>query len=142
MKNVSQSTLRSLVKATSGCLCIGMLAAGTTIGCKNDDPPPPLPEAKPAATPTTLELEPPEEEEEEEEEEKKKGTGVRKPSGPLAACCQALRQNAESAPPETQAHMRNAASACDAANAAGSKAGFLAGLAGLLGGAGAPAACK
>ncbi len=121
-------------------LLCAALAVGATLGCKKEEePPPPLPEAKPAATPETLELEIPEEDAGEEEEPKKTGTGVRKPKG-LAACCAALRQNAASAPPETQGHMLNAAAACDAANAAG--AGSVAGLSALLRGAKMPAACQ
>ncbi len=141
MKVVSRSRRVSGTVALSLLVCLAALGAS---GCKNEDPPPPLPEPKPAATPTTLQLEAPEEDAGKEEEEPKKvGKGVKRASGPLAACCSALRQNAANAPPETKGHMLNAAAACDAANAAGGgKSGFLGALSGLLGGAGIPAACK
>jgi len=136
MKMVSLS--RPLTGIGTGAfLALSLVALIAASGCK-EDPPPPLPEAKTAPTPTTLELEVPEEDGGAEEEvAKPKGKGVRKPSGPLAACCAALRQNAASAPPETQGHMLNAAAACDAANKAGGTS-----FPGFPGLAALPAACK
>ncbi len=124
-------------------LLLGGLALATS-GCQKDEAPPPLPTPKPAPTPTVAQLVPEDEEEEEEVEEPKaatKRTGSKAAAGPLTACCQALRQNAANAPPETKGHMLTAAAACEAANAQGN-AGFLGGLNALLKGANMPPACQ
>jgi hypothetical protein len=121
----------------------GVLLTGVA-ACNKDEAPPPLPQAKPATTPTALQLQAPEEEDAGAEKPvKKTGKGGGKAQGTLGPCCAALRQNAANAPPETQAHLLNAAAACDAANAAGgAKSGFLGVLGGLLKGSGAPPACQ
>lgn len=126
----------------SGVAVLGaLLLLGAASGCQNKETPPPLPTAKPPATASTVVLTPPEDEDAGAVKKPvKKGTGS---PGGLAACCKALRQNAASAPPETQGHMLNAAAACDAANATGvGKAVFGGQLSGLLRGAGMPPACK
>ncbi len=120
------------------------LLGGIAVGCQKDEAPPPLPTPKPAPTPTVAQLVPEEDEEEEEVEEAKpttRRTTGGKAAGPLTACCQALRQNAANAPPETKGHMLTAAAACEAANASGNT-GFLGGLNTLLKGANMPPACQ
>jgi hypothetical protein len=122
----------------------GVLLTGIA-ACNKDEAPPPLPQAKPATTPTALQLQPPAEEDAGADKPAKKTGkgGGGKAQGTLGPCCAALRQNAANAPPETQAHLLNAAAACDAANAAGgAKSGFLGMLGGLLKGSGAPPACQ
>ncbi|MEB2311669.1 MAG: hypothetical protein OZ928_07445 [Polyangiaceae bacterium] len=130
-------------------VALGLLipVVGTTyLGCKKDEPPPPLPSAAPAETPSApLELAP------EvpivdagEEEASKKATGPYKPAPSLQACCNALSQNAASAPdPVTKGYMLQAAGVCSAAVAAGKdKSSVVAMVAGALKGAGMPAACR
>jgi len=123
-------------------LLAGALSIAAT-GCQKEEAPPPLPQARPAETPTVATLVPEGEDEFEEEEEEpapKKGSG-KAAAGPLTKCCQALRQNAANAPPETAGHLLTAAAACDAANSAG-KTSAASIISGLLKGAQMPAVCQ
>jgi hypothetical protein len=141
-KPIGWARRRQGLRPTTGGLLLmsALLVAALAGGCTKDEAPPPLPQAKPATTPTALQLEIPKDEDAGATKPVKKGgKGGGGAAGALGPCCAALKQNAASAPPETQAHMLNAAAACDAANkVGGSKSSFL----GLLRGAGLPAACQ
>ncbi len=113
-------------------------------GCKKDEPPPPLPAAPPAAStvaaPPTLELAP-EPTPVESAEPKKTGTGVAGPS--LKKCCDALAQNAKSAPPPNDTLMLQASQACNIAVAAGQGTpAVMAAVRAAMGGAQLPAGCQ
>ncbi|MBK7581481.1 MAG: acyltransferase [Myxococcales bacterium] len=123
-----------------------LLPAGIAFhaGCKKEEPPPPLPSAAPASTPSAplvLEVEDAGDDGDaaDADADAKKGTYV--PSASLKACCNALAQNAASAPPPTNMYMMQAAAACNAAVAQGktSVAGI---VSGALKGASMPAACR
>jgi hypothetical protein len=122
------------------------IASLSFVSCKKEEAPPPLPSAAPASEPAPLlALEPVNTPEPDAGTEVKKvgGGGVAKPSGNLQACCNALRQNAASAPEPTKTYMGQAADTCGVLAAQGKEAGSaIAILTGLLRGAGVPAACK
>ncbi len=123
-------------------LLVGALSIAT-FGCQKEETPPPLPQAKPVETQPVATLVPEDDELEEEttaDEAPKKPSGKRA-AGPLTKCCQALRQNAANAPPETAGHMLTAAAACDAANASGQSSAASV-ISGLLKGAKMPAVCQ
>lgn len=123
-----------------------MLVAATllvAVGCNKDEPPPPLPAAKPAAAPAVAPLVIKDEDAGKPKEEPKGKGGPGKPAASLAACCAALRQNAESAPPPTGDYMKQAAAMCDAMAASGAnKATLVAAITGALRGASMPAGCR
>jgi hypothetical protein len=119
------------------------VAAFAFSSCKSNEAPPPLPVAKPAPAPSVANIAPEEEAADagtQKAEKKVTSKGGGGSGGALGACCKALRQNAASAPPETQGHLLNAATMCDAANkqGLGKATGFLS----ALGGASIPTACK
>lgn len=115
-------------------------------GCKKDDPPPPLPSAASAAPEPNpvLAIEPvPDVVPDAGAPVKKGGGGVATPAANLQACCNALAQNAASAPEPNATYMKQAAGTCGVLAAQGKDKGTLvAAIAGLLKGAGLPAACK
>jgi hypothetical protein len=116
-------------------------------GCKKDEPPPPLPSAAPAAvTPppaaSPIELVP------EVPVASASASASAAPvktggggGGSLKACCNALRQNAASAPEPNKGFMLTAAQICDGAAAAG-QTSAMGPITAALRGAGLPTACK
>jgi hypothetical protein len=129
-------------------IALGLLlpvVAVSYAGCKKEEPPPPLPSAAPVTTPSApleLAIEDAGDDGDADAEAGPKKTGPYKPAASLKACCNALAQNAVSAPPPTNAYMLQAAAACNAAVAQGKSAGsILAVVRGALKGAGMPAAC-
>jgi hypothetical protein len=115
-------------------------------GCKKDEPPPPLPSAAPATTPSApveLVVEDAGEDVEDASDasDAKKGVGV--PTSSMKACCNALAQNAASAPPPTNMYMQAAAAACSTAVAQSKDKSTISGIvSGMLKGAQMPAACR
>jgi hypothetical protein len=118
-------------------------------GCKKDEAPPPLPTA--AAAPTAeepapvLAIEPVPDAVPDAGASTKKlgGGGVAAPAANLQACCNALAQNAASAPEPNATYMKQAAATCGVLAAQGKDKGTLvAAISGLLRGAGMPASCK
>lgn len=122
------------------------LAPIAFMGCKKDEPPPPLPTAAaPAAEPSqVIAIEPvPDVLPDAGTTAKKVGGGVAAPAGNLQACCNALAQNAASAPEPNATYMKQAAATCGVLAQQGKDKGTLvAVLSGILKGAGMPAACK
>lgn len=123
----------------------GLLGA-SLLGCKKDEPPPPLPAAPKAAEPVAaaapLQLVPEDAGKPPEPAAAPKSGGA-KSSGGLAACCKALRQNAESAPEPNKGYMTYAAGICDMAAKGGQdKASIVGAIRTALKGAGLPADCK
>lgn len=118
-------------------------------GCKKDEPPPPLPSAAPAATPPPaaptqpIELVPevaPAPSASASAAVTKTGGGG---GGSLKNCCNALTQNAQSAPEPNKGYMLQAAAVCNAAAGAGqASAAALGPITAALRGAGMPTACK
>lgn len=145
MKNPSPSFLRSLL-APLGLGLIVPAAALLSPGCKKDEPPPPLPSSEPVAAPSApleLAIEDAGLDGDADAEAGKKPTGPYKPAASLKACCNALSQNAASAPPPTNMYMMQAAAACHAAVAQGKDKGSVIGIVqGALKGAGMPGACR
>lgn len=134
---------------TSNHLLVSLVLPLATIafmGCKKDEPPPPLPAAAaPAAEPSpVLAIEPvPDLPPDAGTPVKKGGGGVAAPAANLQACCNALAQNAASAPEPNATYMKQAAATCGVLAQQGKDKGTLvAVLAGMLKGAGMPAACK
>lgn len=121
------------------------LAPIAFMGCKKDEPPPPLPTAAaPTAEPSpVLAIEPVPELPPDAGAPVKKGVGGVAPAANIQACCNALAQNAASAPEPTATYMKQAAATCGVLAQQGKDKGTLvAVLAGVLKGAGMPAACK
>lgn len=126
---------------------LGLLVPlGLTVftGCEEDEPPPPLPAAETEDQPTApLVLEAEDAGEEEEDAGKKVVGGPFKPKSNLTACCNALQQNAASAPPPTNAYMIQAAALCHGLAQQGKdKASAGAAILGALKGANMPAQCQ
>ena len=132
---------------------VAMIACGfvlpalmTSTGCKKDEPPPPLPSAPPAATtaapaPETLQLAPEPVPSDSAEPKKPTGGGVAGPS--LKKCCDALAQNAKSAPPPNNTIMLQASQACNVAVAAGAASpAVMAAVRTAMGGAALPPGCQ
>jgi hypothetical protein len=94
-------------------------------GCNKDDPPPPLP----ATTTPAASIQPPVElipEDAGAVDAADDADAARKVGGSpgaLMPCCNALAQNAESAPEPNKTHMKNLAAACKMAAAAGQVGG-------------------
>lgn len=113
-------------------------------GCKKDEPPPPLP--TPTAEPTqetTLALEPEDAGVDADADAGKKVVGTGRPASGLTACCNALAQNAKSAPPPNNVYMTQAAATCHALVAQGQASGTILGaVRGALQGAGMPSSCR
>lgn len=143
MQQASRSLTRMLAPIGFGLLV--PLATGSFLGCKKDEPPPPLPSAAPAATPTppaALELAP-------EEVPVDAGVDAGKKVGgggggqSMKKCCQALLQNAESAPEPNKTYMKQAGAMCQSLAGTGQgQASILAAISGALRGAGMPSACR
>ena len=129
-------------------IAVGLLVALTGVGylgCKKDEPPPPLPSpTTPSAAPTPqapLELVP--EDAGVEDAAPDAGKKVTGGGSSMKACCNALAQNAKSAPPPNDQYMNAAALACNAAVGAGqSQAAITAAIQAALRGAGMPPGCK
>lgn len=132
-------------------LGLGILIPAVLFGgcnrCNPDKDPEPLPEASTTTTEqpeTSLVIEDAGEDVEDAADadaDAKPRPGV--PSANLKACCQALSQNATSAPPPMNVYMQTAASACLAAVAQGKdKSAVTSIVAGALKGAQMPAACR
>jgi hypothetical protein len=123
-------------------------AAGLVLpGCKKDEPPPPLPmvaSAAPVATPEKpLQLVPEDAGLPPKPEETAKAAAPKAPAASLKKCCDALKQNAASAPEPTRTYMLQSAATCDALVAAGQdKTSIVAMVNKGLKGAGVPVACK
>lgn len=117
-------TARSLTQSLLAPIALGLLLPVATLGysgCKKDDPPPPLPSAAPASTPAAplvLEVEDAGEDApgDADADAKKVGGGS---SASMKKCCQAVAQNAESAPEPTKTYMKQMAAACFAAAGSG-----------------------
>lgn len=136
-----------------GALLCPLAVVMASNGCKKDEeePPPPVPtpvEPAPTPTPAPIATMMPEEDAGAEDaaadadaDAGKKPAAVGDPSG-IRACCQALRQNAKSAPPEQQGAYLAAASACDGLANSPQGRQALAGLRSILLGAQLPASCK
>jgi hypothetical protein len=76
-------------------------------------------------------------------EETAKATAPKAPSASLKKCCDALKQNATSAPEPTRTYMLQSAASCDALVLAGQdKASIVNMVTKGLKGAGVPLACK
>jgi hypothetical protein len=116
------------------------------VGCKKDEPPPPLPAAAAPTQDTSppLAIEPVPDVVPDAGAPAKKVTGGGTPAASnLQACCNALAQNAASAPEPNATYMKQAAATCGVLAAQGKDKGSLvAVLSGILKGAGMPAACK
>ena len=135
----------SLIARCRAAALVGLLGASLS-ACKKDEPPPPLPAAPPAAEPVAaeapLQLVPEDAGKPPEPAAAPKATGTKSRSG-LAACCKALRQNAESAPEPNKGYMTYAAGICDMAAKSGqSKDSIVGAIRAALKGAGLPADCK
>ena len=103
----------------------GLVVAVSAASCKcnkdEDVPPPPVATAAPTPTPTmdlAVEEDAGPDAGDADADAKKLGTGTYDPSK-LMACCNALAQNAKSAPPTQAPFMLQAAAACKSAAAAG-----------------------
>ncbi|MBI3206056.1 MAG: acyltransferase [Polyangiaceae bacterium] len=111
---------RSLVAVLAGFLAPLVMAGGCN-KCQKDEAPPPLPtatavETKPDAQ-LVLEVEDAADDGDAADGDAKKvGTGS---SASMKKCCQAVAQNAESAPEPTKTYMKQMAAACFAAAGAG-----------------------
>lgn len=134
---------------TITCLLVTMtlpIASFATVGCKKDEPPPPLPAAvAPAPEPSpVLAIEPVPDAVPDAGAPAKKAVGGGAPAASnLQACCNALAQNAASAPEPNATYMKQAAGTCGVLAAQGKdKGSLIAVLSGILKGAGLPAACK
>jgi hypothetical protein len=122
------------------------LIVGTSLfasnGCQKDEAPPPLPSPPPTASAqvVALDIAP----EEEPEEEKPKTGGVGKPAEDgLQKCCNALAQNAKSAPAPTDGYLNGAAALCQGAVATGkAKFSVIGAIRAALKGAGMPTECQ
>lgn len=122
-----------------------LLVAAFCAACEKDEAPPPLPaQQETAEAPQALTLKP-EDAGMPPEPEKKATTRSRKraPKISVTQCCQALKQNAASAPEPTKGYMTYAAQICEAAAAAGqSQASIVRAIEGALKGAGLPPGCR
>jgi hypothetical protein len=121
------------------------LSSLALVGCKKDEAPPPLPSAAaPATEPSpVLAIEPVPEVIPDAGAPTKKVTGGGSAATSLQACCNALSQNAASAPEPNATYMKQAAATCGVLAAQGKDKGTLvAAVSGMLKGAGLPAACK
>jgi hypothetical protein len=134
---------RKMAPATLG-LVFPLVASLMATSCKKEEPPPPLPAAavaseEPAAP---LAMEPIPEPIPDAGAPVKKGVGGGAASS-LTACCNALMQNAASAPEPNATYMKQAAATCGSLAAQGKDKASVAGiLIGMMRGAGLPAACK
>ena len=91
-------------------------------GCKKEEPPPPLPSAAPANTPSAplvLEVEDAGEDAAPDADADAKKVGYGGSASSMKKCCQAVSQNAESAPEPTKTYMKQLAAACFAAAGSG-----------------------
>ncbi len=125
---------------------LGLLAPSIALwvpGCKKDEPPPPPPTATAEPTQETeLALEP-EDAGVDADADAKKVVGKGTPAPSLKACCNALAQNAASAPPPNNVYMTQAAAVCHSMVAQGQGSGTILGaVRGALKGAGMPSACR
>jgi hypothetical protein len=128
-----------------------VLVAACANGCKKEDEElPPAPTAvvapPPVSSPPPVAPIVPEEPDAgadaaDAEADAKKVTGTGDPTG-VRKCCQALAQNANSAPPEQKAYYLSAAAACNGMVASPQGRQALASLRGMLMGASMPAACQ
>jgi hypothetical protein len=112
-----------------GALVVAVSAASCK--CQKDDDIPPMPSAAPPASTPAPVVELTVEDAGEEAgdaDAAKKATGTYTPAG-LMACCNALAQNAKSAPPAQAPMMLQAAAVCKAAAATGNSGGVNAALA-------------
>jgi hypothetical protein len=135
----------SVIARCRSVVLAGLLGASLS-SCKKDEPPPPLPAAPKAAEPVAAEAPlqlVPEDAGKPPEPVAAPKSGGTKASGGLAACCKALRQNAESAPEPNKGYMTYAAGICDMAAKGGQdKASIVGAIRTALKGAGLPADCK
>lgn len=150
MKNIFRNPSHNQLfsRGTAPCLAVFglVLLSALSAGCKKDEAPPPLPVAKveekkadepfelmpeDAGSPVTP---PP---------EKKARRRAKSSKGSLKSCCNALRQNAASAPQPTGQYMTAAATACDLLASQGKDKNTAAAMiVSMLKGAGLPAQCK
>jgi len=124
---------------------VGLAGLTSSAGCEKSEPPPPLPAATAAPQPPeTVALVPDEEQPVDagqDAEAPKRGVG--KPRASFKACCDALQQNAASAPEPTATYMKQAAATCSALVASGQQGGtIIAAIRGALGGAPLPGPCR
>jgi hypothetical protein len=109
-------------------VAVGLLAALAGVGylgCNKDEPPPPLPATTTSAAPVQAPVELLPEDAgvvDAAADADAARTGGGSPGG-LMPCCNALAQNAESAPEPNKTHMKNLAAACKIAAAAGQAGG-------------------
>jgi hypothetical protein len=125
---------------------VGLAGLAFSAGCEKSEPPPPLPAATAApqpAEPVALvpDEEPPVDAGQDAAAPKGRGVAVKKAS--FKACCDALQQNAASAPEPTATYMKQAAATCSALVSAGQEQGtIVAAIRGALGGAALPGPCR
>lgn len=142
---------RTRLVTVLGALAFPLAMAVTLNGCGNkEEDLPPIPSAAPAPepTPTPVATVMPEEdagvdagEDAADGDGGKKATGGGDSTG-IRKCCNALAQNANSAPPEQKGGYMAAAAACNGLVNSPQGRQALAGLRGLLLGASMPAACQ
>lgn len=105
-------------------IALGLLvpvATSAFSGCKKEEPPPPLPSAAPVNTPAAplvLEVEDAGDDGDAGDADAAKKVGGGSPAS-MKKCCQAVAQNAESAPEPTKTYMKQLAAACFAAAGSG-----------------------
>jgi hypothetical protein len=125
---------------------VGLAGLAFAVGCEKSEPPPPLPAPTAAPQPQeTVALVPDEEQAVDagQDAAAPKVQGVGRPRASFKACCDALQQNAASAPEPTATYMKQAAATCSALVASGQQGGtIIAAIRGALGGAALPGPCR
>ena len=125
---------------------VGLAGLAFSASCEKSEPPPPLPAPTAAPQPTEpMALVPDEEQPVDagQDAAAPKGKGVYKPKASLKACCDALQQNAASAPEPTATYMKQAAATCSALVSAKQEQGTItAAIRGALDGTALPDPCR
>ena len=123
-----------------------LVMAGGCDKCKKDEPPPPIPvqTAQPSVPEASLTIEDAADNSDAADGDGSDGKKIiGKPGASMKKCCDALAQNAASAPPPTNIYLQQAAAACSAAVAQGKEgASIVSIVSGMLKGAQMPGACK
>jgi hypothetical protein len=133
---------RQMTRTTFG-LVLPLVITALVSSCNKDVAPPPLPAASapPTDTAAPIAMEPIAEPV--EDAGVKPVGGPYRPAASLTACCNALMQNAASAPEPTATYMKQAAATCASMAAQGKDKASVAGiLLGVLRGGGLPSSCR